>query len=72
MQGWRRAIILEIRKRIRLHELRVGMFVEELENLPQRTGDRFSPFLISTPAEIARLMRSKCPFQKGASDFSRL
>lgn len=59
MQGWRRAIILEIRKRIRLHELRVGMFVEELENLPQRTGDRFSPFLISTPAEIARLMRSK-------------
>lgn len=52
-------IILEIRKRIRLHELRVGMFVEELENLPQRTGDRFSPFLISTPAEIARLMRSK-------------
>ena len=35
------------------------MFVEELENLPQRTGDRFSPFLISTPAEIARLMRSK-------------
>lgn len=35
------------------------MFVEELENLPQRTGDRFSPFLISTPAEIAGLMRFK-------------
>ncbi len=46
-----------MKKRIRLHELRVGMFVEELENVSWRADDRFSPFLISTPSEIARLMR---------------
>ncbi len=46
-----------MQKRIRLHELRVGMFVEDLET-SRRADDRFSPFLISTPSEIAGLKRS--------------
>lgn len=46
-------------KRIRLHELRVGMFVEELDNQPRSADGPFRPFLISTAAQIARLMRAK-------------
>lgn len=47
------------RKHIRLHELQVGMFVEELDNQPRSADGTFRPFLISTPAQIAWLMRAK-------------
>lgn len=49
---------METRKRIRLHELRMGMFVEELDNQPRSADGPFRPFLISTPAQIAWLMRA--------------
>lgn len=46
-----------MRKRIRLHELRVGMFVDEVES-GSRAPRRFIPFLISSPSEIQRMMNS--------------
>jgi HD-GYP domain-containing protein (c-di-GMP phosphodiesterase class II) len=46
-------------KRIRVHQLQVGMFVEEVEGGGrQQPPPRFSPFLISSPAEIERMMHS--------------
>ncbi|WP_345774733.1 hypothetical protein [Rhizobium sp. C104] len=38
-----------MRKRIRLQELRVGMFVDEVESGSQDGSVRFSPFLVSSP-----------------------
>ncbi|WP_308463012.1 HD-GYP domain-containing protein [Agrobacterium fabrum] len=47
-----------MRKRVRLHELRVGMFIDEVESGTQAQSKRFSPFLISSPLEIQRMMDS--------------
>ncbi|QAS82235.1 hypothetical protein CO657_30935 (plasmid) [Rhizobium acidisoli] len=40
-----------MRKRIRLQELRVGMFVDEVESGSQDASVRFSPFLVSSPTD---------------------
>lgn len=47
-----------MRKRIRLHQLRVGMFVEEIDQSgfePQR----ITPFLVKSPDEIEEVMANK-------------
>lgn len=45
-------------KRIRLNELRVGMFINEVEHGARHQSGEFNPFLISSPSEIDRLMKS--------------
>ncbi|WP_332302774.1 HD-GYP domain-containing protein [Rhizobium sp. GR12] len=47
-----------MRKRIRLHELRVGMFIDEVESGSQAQPQRFSSFLISSASEIQQMMNS--------------
>ncbi|KKZ84196.1 HD-GYP domain-containing protein [Rhizobium phaseoli] len=47
-----------MRKRIRLQELRVGMFVDEVESGSQDGSVRFSPFLVSSPTDIRLMMNS--------------
>jgi HD-GYP domain-containing protein (c-di-GMP phosphodiesterase class II) len=47
-----------MRKRVRLHELRVGMFIDEVESGGQAQPQRFVPFLISSASEIQRMMNS--------------
>ncbi|TWC78365.1 putative nucleotidyltransferase with HDIG domain [Rhizobium sp. SJZ105] len=47
-----------MRKRIRVHQLRVGMFVEDVESGGPHISHRFSPFMISSPDEVARMMNS--------------
>ncbi|CDZ55622.1 HD-GYP domain-containing protein [Neorhizobium galegae] len=47
-----------MRKRIRLHEVRVGMFIDEVESGSQAQPQRFSPFLVSSVSEIQRIMNS--------------
>jgi HD-GYP domain-containing protein (c-di-GMP phosphodiesterase class II) len=48
-----------MRKRIRLHQLRVGMFVEDVENEAQGSVREFAPFLISSSSEINRMTNGK-------------
>lgn len=47
-----------MRKRIRLQDLRVGMFIEEVESGNQAQTTRFTPSMISSPVEICRMMSS--------------
>lgn len=47
-----------MRKRIRLQELRVGMFIDELESGSQAQPKKIRPFLISSPTEIQRILNS--------------
>ncbi|MCX8996605.1 HD-GYP domain-containing protein [Rhizobiaceae bacterium BDR2-2] len=47
-----------MRKRIRLHQVRIGMFVEDLECTPGVTDPPFSPFLIKAQSDVARIMKS--------------
>lgn len=48
-----------MKKRIRLHQLRVGMFVEELE-VPAASGNaaQRSAFLLRTPQDVDKLLKS--------------
>jgi hypothetical protein len=45
-------------KRIRVHQLRVGMFVMEAEFVGAVATKRFSPFMISSVDDVSRLMDS--------------
>ncbi|WEZ85701.1 HD-GYP domain-containing protein (plasmid) [Rhizobium sp. 32-5/1] len=47
-----------MRKRIRIHQLQVGMFVEEVETAGSQPTPRVGPFMISSSHEVARMMNS--------------
>lgn len=47
-----------MRKRIRLNQLRIGMFIDEVENGALHQCSQFNPFLISSTSEIDRIMNS--------------
>lgn len=47
-----------MKKRIRLHQVRVGMFIEELECSANQKGTVAGRFLISSPSDIDRMMQS--------------
>lgn len=46
-----------MRKRIHLHELRVGMYVEEIESAAAHGGRHHHPFFVNSSAEIQQLMK---------------
>ncbi|WP_183763798.1 MULTISPECIES: HD-GYP domain-containing protein [unclassified Rhizobium] len=48
-----------MRKRIRLHQLRLGMFVEDVESEARVSVRKFVPSLISSASEIDRMMNCK-------------
>lgn len=45
-----------MKKRIRLSQVRIGMFVEELEST--KRAPRSAPFLVSTAADVKRVLQS--------------
>lgn len=47
-----------MRKRIRVNQLRVGMYVADVENGGRTGGPNFNPFLISSPRQVERIMAS--------------
>jgi HD-GYP domain-containing protein (c-di-GMP phosphodiesterase class II) len=47
-----------MRKRIRVNQLRVGMYVEEVELSGQQEARRFNPFLISSANQVEKMMAS--------------
>lgn len=46
-----------MKKRVRLHELRVGMFVERVEGAPSKQGPLRDNYVISSPKELRQLMQ---------------
>lgn len=48
-----------MKKRIRLHQVRVGMFVEELESSVGGRDMHPGAFLVSTPADVERILGSR-------------
>ncbi|MCF1450728.1 DUF3391 domain-containing protein [Agrobacterium vitis] len=44
-----------MRKRVRLNELRVGMWVAEIDMPPGMSSDHAAPFAIAFPSELERL-----------------
>ncbi|KAA0682192.1 HD-GYP domain-containing protein [Neorhizobium sp. P12A] len=47
-----------MQKRIRVNQLRVGMYVEDVEIGGKAGAQRFTPFLISSPSQVERMMAS--------------
>lgn len=47
-----------MRKRIRLHQVRVGMFIEEMEGSPRPLPRYSGRFLVTSAADIDRMLRS--------------
>jgi HD-GYP domain-containing protein (c-di-GMP phosphodiesterase class II) len=45
-----------MRKRIRLQELQVGMFIDEVELAGKLQAERFQPFLVSSPNDIRQIL----------------
>lgn len=50
---------LQMKKRIRLGQVRVGMFVEELESVAGVPGRHSGPFFINSPADVQRVLKSR-------------
>ncbi|WP_246705588.1 DUF3391 domain-containing protein [Rhizobium sp. P40RR-XXII] len=48
-----------MKKRIRLHQISAGMFVQELELAENEPSGMAGGFYISSPADVDRLMRSQ-------------
>ena len=48
-----------MRKRVRVNQLRVGMYVEDVETSEQQKALRFRPFLISSAGQIEEIMASR-------------
>lgn len=48
-----------MKKRIRLHQLRIGMFVEELESADGPSGKTRAPFLVRTATDVEHVLSSR-------------